>query len=82
MAPAVQRSYAQLKAAANSSTPQKSLLRSALSKKRRASDAELDIKDDTDDDAKTPLSSYPAKRAKTVIFSPHNEIRIDRKSVV
>ena len=70
MAPTV-RSYAQLKATANTSTPVKSLLRSALSSKRRADDADLDSQGDDG----TPVSN-PAKRAKTVIFSPHNEIRI------
>lgn len=67
MAPTV-RSYAQLKAA-NTSTPVKSLLRSALSSKRRADEADLDSQGD-----ETPEPR--AKRAKTVIFSPHNEIRI------
>lgn len=70
MAPTV-RSYAQLKSAASTSTPVKSLLRSALSTKRRADDADLD----SQGDESTPVSN-PAKRAKTVIFSPHNEIRI------
>lgn len=34
----------------------------------------MDLKDE--EATGTPISSHPAKRAKTVIFSPHNEIRI------